>query len=61
MAVQKSYPTLAGNPDLTWIVNDRHFQRLQAHIADARAKGARGGRDQPGRRAGAARASACCR
>ncbi|MEA3220199.1 MAG: Coniferyl aldehyde dehydrogenase [Immundisolibacter sp.] len=40
VAVQKSYPTLAGNPDLTWIVNDRHYQRLQAHIADARAKGA---------------------
>ena len=39
-AVARSYPTLAGNPDLTWIVNERHYQRLKAHIEDARAKGA---------------------
>ncbi|WP_448509715.1 aldehyde dehydrogenase family protein [Immundisolibacter sp.] len=39
-ALAQSYPTIAGNPDLTWIVNERHFQRLQAHVADARTKGA---------------------
>jgi len=39
-AVARSYPTLAGNPDLTWIVHERPYQRLKAHIEDARAKGA---------------------
>ncbi len=39
-AVTRSYPTFAGNTDLTWVVNDRHFARLKAHIADATAKGA---------------------
>ena len=39
-AFTRSYPRLAGNPDLTWIINERHYRRLQAHIADARAKGA---------------------
>ncbi len=39
-AVSQRYPTLADNPDVTWIVNERHFNRIQALIEDARAKGA---------------------
>jgi acyl-CoA reductase-like NAD-dependent aldehyde dehydrogenase len=39
-AVSQRYPTLADNPDVTWIINDRHYNRLQAMIEDARAKGA---------------------
>jgi coniferyl-aldehyde dehydrogenase len=39
-AVSRRYPTLADNPDVTWIINDRHYNRLQAMIEDARAKGA---------------------
>jgi len=35
------YPTLGANPDYTSIVNDRHYARLCALIADAEAKGAR--------------------
>lgn len=34
------YPTLLGNPDYTSVVNDRHFQRLNDWLDDARAKGA---------------------
>ncbi|MGO4391792.1 coniferyl aldehyde dehydrogenase [Variovorax sp. M-6] len=40
-AVAKQYPRLAGNPDYTSIVSDRHFARLQALLADARQRGAR--------------------
>ncbi len=39
-AITKRYPTVADNQDITWIVNDRHFKRIQALIDDARAKGA---------------------
>ncbi len=43
-AVQKAassmYPTVAGNPDYTSIVNDRHFRRLAELVADAQAHGA---------------------
>ncbi|MDY6942126.1 MAG: coniferyl aldehyde dehydrogenase [Pseudomonadota bacterium] len=39
-AATKRYPTIADNPDITWIVNERHYQRVQALIEDARAKGA---------------------
>lgn len=39
-AATRRYPTLADNPDITWIVNDRHFQRVKALIEDARQKGA---------------------
>ena len=35
------YPDIAGNPDYTTIVSDRHFQRLSGLVDDARAKGAR--------------------
>lgn len=39
-AYARSYPNLATNEDMTWIVNDRHFARLKSHVEDARAKGA---------------------
>lgn len=39
-AVSKMYPTLKNNPDYTSVVNQRHFDRLQGYIADAKAKGA---------------------
>ncbi len=34
------YPTLLSNPDYTSVVNDRHFQRLNDWLDDAKAKGA---------------------
>jgi coniferyl-aldehyde dehydrogenase len=40
-AMARLYPTLAANPDYTAIVNERHYRRLAALVADARAKGAR--------------------
>ncbi|WP_374939370.1 coniferyl aldehyde dehydrogenase [Sphingomonas sp. NBWT7] len=40
-AASAMYPTLLANPDYTSVVNDRHFQRLNDWIEDARAKGAR--------------------
>ncbi len=39
-AATAMYPTLLANPDYTSIVNDRHFQRLNDWLDDARAKGA---------------------
>ena len=39
-AASAMYPTLLSNPDYTSIVNDRHFQRLNDWVADARDKGA---------------------
>ena len=39
-AATAMYPTLLGNPDYTSVVNDRHFQRLNDWLDDARAKGA---------------------
>ncbi len=39
-AVGTLYPSLAHNPDYTWIVNESHYQRLKGYLADARAKGA---------------------
>ena len=39
-AASAMYPSLLGNPDYTSIVNDRHFQRLNDWLDDARAKGA---------------------
>jgi coniferyl-aldehyde dehydrogenase len=41
LATAKLYPTFAGNPDYTTIVNRRHFERLIGLVEDARAKGAR--------------------
>lgn len=40
-AVARMYPTLAGNVDYTRIATLRHWERLQALLADAAAKGAR--------------------
>ena len=39
-AASAMYPTLLSNPDYTSVVNDRHYQRLNEWIEDARAKGA---------------------
>jgi len=39
-AATAMYPTLLDNPDYTAIINDRHHQRLQSWLDDARAKGA---------------------
>jgi coniferyl-aldehyde dehydrogenase len=39
-SVSAMYPTLLANPDYTSIINDRHHQRLQDWLEDARAKGA---------------------
>ena len=39
-SMQRLYPTFQGNPDYTSIASDRHFARLQALVADARAQGA---------------------
>lgn len=35
------YPTIKHNKDVTAIVNERHFQRVNAYVQDARARGAR--------------------
>jgi coniferyl-aldehyde dehydrogenase len=40
-AVAKFYPRLAGNPDYTSIVNERHYRRIQHYLDEAKAKGAR--------------------
>jgi len=39
-AAAKLYPSFAGNPDYTTIVNERHYQRLTGLLDDARTKGA---------------------
>lgn len=38
--VRRQYPTIGGNPDYTAIVSDRHFERLQGLLVDARERGA---------------------
>lgn len=35
------YPRIAGNPDVTPVVNPRHFARVESYVADAGARGAR--------------------
>src|SRR5262249_51092110 len=40
-ATERLYPTFAGNPDYTAIVNERHYRRLCELLDDARKKGAR--------------------
>lgn len=37
----RRYPSLDNNPDVTSVVNERQFNRLQAIVADARERGAR--------------------
>ncbi len=39
-AVSAMYPTMLENPEYTSMINDRHFDRLQANLEDAREKGA---------------------
>lgn len=39
-AVAKMYPTLKDNPDYASVVNQRHYDRLQGYLEDAKAKGA---------------------
>jgi coniferyl-aldehyde dehydrogenase len=39
-SVAEMYPKLLDNPQYTSVVNDRHYQRLQENLADARSKGA---------------------
>lgn len=39
-AVSKMYPTLLDNPDYTSIVNERHYERINGYVEEARAKGA---------------------
>lgn len=40
-SMRSMYPTLKDNPDYTSVINQRHFDRLKAALADAEAKGAR--------------------
>ncbi len=40
-SVATMYPSLKDNPDYTSVINQRHYDRLQGYIADARSKGAR--------------------
>jgi coniferyl-aldehyde dehydrogenase len=37
----RAYPSIAGNPDYTAIVNERHYRRVQKLVDDAVSKGAR--------------------
>jgi coniferyl-aldehyde dehydrogenase len=39
-SVAEMYPKLLDNPQYTSVVNDRHYQRLQENLEDARSKGA---------------------
>ena len=39
-SVAKMYPDIKDNPDYTSIVNERHYDRLNGYLDDARAKGA---------------------
>lgn len=39
-AVKAMYPSILNNPDLTTIINQRHYQRLLSYLDDARQKGA---------------------
>jgi coniferyl-aldehyde dehydrogenase len=40
-SVARRYPTLANNADVTAVVNERQFERLQSIVADARTRGVR--------------------
>jgi coniferyl-aldehyde dehydrogenase len=39
-SVTRMYPTLLDNPDYTSVVNQRHYERLNGYIEEAKAKGA---------------------
>ena len=38
--LSKRYPSIVNNKDLTWIINERHYQRINNLIQDAESKGA---------------------
>ena len=40
-SMRRLYPRFVGNPDYTAIISERHLQRLQALVEDARQRGAR--------------------
>ena len=40
-SVETMFPTMKENPDYTSVVNQRHYDRLQSYLDDARAKGAK--------------------
>lgn len=40
-SVTQMFPTLKDNPDYTSVVNQRHYDRLQSYLEDARSKGAK--------------------
>ncbi len=40
-SVEKMFPTMKDNPDYTSMVNQRHYDRLQSYLDDAKAKGAK--------------------
>jgi len=40
-SVRKMYPTLLDNPDYTSVINQRHYDRLNGYIEEAKEKGAR--------------------
>ncbi len=48
-AVEKFYPSLAGNPDYTSIVNEKHYRRIAHYVDEARAAGTRVIEINPGR------------
>ena len=35
------FPTLLDNPDYTSVINERHYERLNGYIEEAREKGAK--------------------
>ncbi|MEN6541075.1 coniferyl aldehyde dehydrogenase [Parvibaculum sp.] len=39
-SVTKMFPTIKDNPDYTSIINQRHYDRINGYLADAKAKGA---------------------
>jgi coniferyl-aldehyde dehydrogenase len=40
-AFAQMYPLLGTNPDYTAIINDKHYERLQSYLSDARIRGAK--------------------
>ena len=40
-SVARMYPTLLDNPDYTSVINERHYQRINGYLDEAREKGAR--------------------
>lgn len=39
-SVAKMFPSLLDNPDYTSVINERHFERINGYLEDAKAKGA---------------------